>query len=214
MHLNSELLFKKYALSHFKDNLKVLEIGPSGVPSVYQKMVNNPTIEWHNLDLYQSYPGITYVSKEEYNYPIEDHSYDMIVSGQVIEHVKKIWVWMVELKRILKKDGKLIIINPISWPYHEFPVDCWRIYPEGMKALCDQSDLDVILSNFESIEAEHFLNSFTPVIPGQSYTFLDLRKRILLFRIWNGLIHFIPVIKKLKIPVEVAYDTITIARRR
>ena len=41
MHLNSGLLFEKYAVPYFHDNIKVLEIGPSSYPSPYEKLVNN-----------------------------------------------------------------------------------------------------------------------------------------------------------------------------
>ncbi len=213
MHLNSELLFRKHALSFFSDNIKVLEIGPSGVPSAYQKIVNNGTILWDTLELYDA-PGITYVSQKEYEYPIANDSYDIVISGQVMEHVKMIWLWLTELKRILKKNGKIVLINPVSWPYHEFPVDCWRIFPDGMRALAEYSGLDVLHSQFESLEAEAFIKTKTPTIPGQSYTFLDLRKKILLIKVWNQSIHYIPILKKLKVPVEVAYDTLTIYCKR
>ena len=214
MHLNSELLFKKYALSYFKNNLKVLEIGPAGVPSAFQRMVNNPTITWHTLDLYKSAPGITYVSDKEYDYPVKAEEYDLIISGQVIEHVKKIWLWLAELKRMVRSEGVIVIINPVSWPYHAYPVDCWRIFPDGMIALCDHCNLTVSLCEFESLEAGHFFTTKTPTLPGISYTFLDQKKKILFVKLWNGFIHYIPVVRKLKIPVEVAYDTITIAKKK
>jgi len=213
MHLNSELLFSKYGMDFFKDDIKVLEIGPSGVPSPYQTLVNNKTIIWHTIDLYKSHSNITYVSNEEYNYPIKSEAYDIIISGQVIEHVKRIWDWMKELKRLVKKDGIIIIINPVSWPYHEYPVDCWRIFPDGMKALCEYCELEVVLSHFESIEAEQFINTYTPTIPGQSYTFLNMPRRTRLVKIWNALIHFLPFFNRLKIPLEVAYDTISIVKK-
>ena len=47
----------------------------------------------------------------------------------------------------------MIIINPVSWPFHEVPVDCWRIYPDGMKALLEDTSLRVVASRFESLEA-------------------------------------------------------------
>ncbi len=214
MHLNSELLFKKYALGYFKDNIRVLEIGPAGIPSPYQKVIDNPTIVWHTLDLYSSYPGITFVSEKEYDYPIETGSYDLIVSGQVIEHVKKIWLWLNELKRLVKPDGTIIIVNPVSWPYHAFPVDCWRIFPDGMKALCEQCSLNPILCEFESIEATHFERTATPTVPGQSYALQNQKNRIPYIKIWNSLLYYIPLIRKFRIPIEVAYDTITIAKLR
>ena len=212
MHLNSELLFEKYSLGYFKDNMRVLEVGPAGIPSIYQKKVNNSTITWHTLDLYSSYEGITFVSQEEYNYPIETGSYDLIVSGQVMEHVKKIWLWFDELKRIVKKDGIIIIVNPVSWPYHAIPVDCWRIFPEGMKALCDQCKLEILFCEFESIEAEHFKNTKSPTVPGQSYALVNQKQRLSFIRSWNALLYYLPLIRKFRIPIEVAYDTITIIK--
>ncbi len=194
--------------------MRVLEVGPAGIPSTYQKIINNPTITWHTLDLEETFKGITYVTKEEYNYPVESESYDLIISGQVIEHVKKIWLWMAELKRILKPGGTMIIVNPVSWPYHAFPVDCWRIFPDGMRALADEVGLEITSCVFESIEASHFKDTFTPTVPGQSYTYFDLSRRIKLIKFWNALIHYIPVVRILKVPVEVAYDTISILRKQ
>lgn len=214
MHLNSELLFIKYGVEFLKDGNKVLEIGPHNVPSPYQMLTRNDTILWHSLDLYKSHPDLTYVSTEEYNYPIESNSYDVIISGQVIEHVKRIWDWMNELKRLVKPGGIIIIINPISWPYHAYPVDCWRIFPDGMKALCEYCDLDVVFSHFESIEAEHFTSTYTPTVPGVSYTFLNMPRRTQLIKCWNAVIHFIPLFNRLKVSLEVAYDTISVIRRK
>ena len=214
MHLNSELLFNKYGSAYFKDNMRVLEIGPADIPSPYQKTINNPSITWHTLDLYSSYEGITYVSEKEYEYPIETGSYDLIISGQVIEHVKKIWLWLAELKRIVKADGTIIIINPVSWPYHTYPVDCWRIFPDGMKALCEECNLKAILCECESLEATHFEKTATPIVPGQSYALQNQKKRIQYVKFWNSVLFYIPLIRKFRIPVEVAYDTITIAKHR
>ncbi len=146
MHLNSELLFRKYLLPYFKDNLKVLEIGPSCGPSSYQSILNNILIEWHTIDfetssfIGSSVQNLTYKLKSPYIFPIEDELYDIVLSGQVIEHVEKPWIWIKELKRITKPGGYIITINPVSWPYHEAPVDCWRIYPSGIRALAEETD--------------------------------------------------------------------------
>ena len=137
MHLNSDLLFKKYLVKYFDSTSKVLEIGPAGYPSHYYKAVNLSGIEWHTLDISSSHSAgghenpLHIVSKDEYHYPINDEQFDIVLSGQVMEHVKKIWLWIDELKRVTRKNGLIIVISPISWTYHEFPVDCWRIYPDG-----------------------------------------------------------------------------------
>ncbi|MBU2063807.1 MAG: hypothetical protein KKF93_05375, partial [Candidatus Omnitrophica bacterium] len=79
------------------------------------------------------------------------------------------------------KDGHVITIAPISWTYHEAPVDCWRIYPEGMKALYEEAGLKVDLCKFESLETYHH----RMIIPGvgamknESGNFKSLIKNII-----------------------------------
>ena len=46
----------------------------------------------------------------------------------------------------------MIPINPVSSPYHKAPADCWRIYPEGMRALYDHAGLTTLLSKYETLE--------------------------------------------------------------
>ena len=47
--------------------------------------------------------------------------------------------WIVELKRIMKKGGLICIIGPSVFRMnHPHPVDCWRIYPDGMKFLLEE----------------------------------------------------------------------------
>ena len=67
--------------------------------------------------------------------------------------MRKIWLWIKELTRVCKVGGLVITINPVSWPYHEHPIDCWRAFPEGMRALYEDASLEVLLSIFESLEA-------------------------------------------------------------
>jgi SAM-dependent methyltransferase len=197
MHTNSKLIFEKYAPQYFTPGARVLEIGPDGFPSAYRAMVDQGNLFWDTLDIYQD-PKLTHVAASEYSFPIPDETYDVVLSGQVIEHVRKIWVWMREVARVCKTGGTIITINPVSWPYHEAPIDCWRIYPEGMKALYEESSLDVILSAWESLEE---LN-FRKYIPGVSR---EHRSRAFVFA--NRLLG------RFGYPVERSYDTITIGRK-
>ncbi|HXB11638.1 MAG TPA: methyltransferase domain-containing protein [Bacteroidia bacterium] len=218
--MNSELLFRKYSLNYFKDNMKVLEIGPVGYPSYYSKVVDKKSLDWHTLDI-----GIEYIEKaeanrnhikseSEYNYPIPDNTYDIVLSGQVMEHVKDIWQWMTELKRITKIGGHIIIVCPVSWPYHEAPVDCWRIYPEGMKALMEKVKLEIKKCVFESLELD-LLPRNVPTFPGVSTIPLNgkLFKTLKLKIIYNQIILRIPFIRRFSSPISVAYDTICISEK-
>ena len=115
-------------------------------------MVSDQSLIWDTIDLYR-HPQLTYTAASEYTFPIPDNTYDLVLSGQVIEHVRKMWVWMKEVGRVCKVGGAVITISPVSWPYHEVPIDCWRTFPEGMRALYEEASLDVILSKWESLEA-------------------------------------------------------------
>jgi SAM-dependent methyltransferase len=219
MHLNSELIFKKYCPPYFKDHIKVLEIGPAGIPSAYSKVVNNETIQWDTIDLKStthiasSIDKLTYTTENPYQFPIESNTYDIVLSGNVIEHVQDIWAWMNELKRILKTGGLIFTINPVSWEYHEAPIDCWRIYPKGYEAIAAKCNLKIVTCVFESLEIELLKKRDSKVltIPGSSFCYYNRKDKISAILLWNKIIRQIPYFRRyLLIPLEVAYDTIAI----
>ncbi|HEX6925496.1 MAG TPA: methyltransferase domain-containing protein [Longimicrobiaceae bacterium] len=200
MHKNSRLLFEKYARDFFLPEHRVLEIGPDREPSTYRTIVG-PTLAWDTLDFAsRADVPLTYRTTDEYSFPVPDGAYDVVFAAQVIEHVRKIWRWMPELARVCAPGGLVIVINPVSWHYHESPVDCWRIYPEGMRALCDDAGLQVVLSEWECVELEK-LARLSP---------RKLRKHRIMQRL-SGVFGILNA--GLKFPVEAAFDTITIARR-
>jgi SAM-dependent methyltransferase len=227
MHLNSELLFRKYALTYFKDNYKVLEIGPAGLPSDYQKIVNNDSITWHGLDIYTDFIGEAFknenfiLSKNAYSFPISENTYDIVLSGQVICNVAKVWRWMEELSRIVKPGGYIITIAPVSWPNNLSPIDCWRVYPDGLNALYEDFNLNTIISLFDSLELEHFgypkswqkIPNFT--LPNVSLTGyhnkLTFTTRTYIFV--NRILSKIPFFRRFMIPIRITYDTIGIAQK-
>jgi SAM-dependent methyltransferase len=198
MHRNSILLFQKYIAPRFTPGARVLEIGPDAFPSTFRQLVPQKDITWDTMDIYES-PKLTYSKSSPYNFPIPDNTYDFVFAAQVLEHVEKIWKWMPEVARVAKPGGIVCLINPVSWPYHEAPVDCWRIYPTGMKALCEDSGLDIELCRFESLEIPRYKNS----IPGRSPG-IQPRPLAVFFRV-AGLFGF---------PVEKAFDTVTLARKK
>jgi len=224
MHLNSILVFNKYASNYFNADSSVLEIGASGV-SGYQK-VTKKFKKWHTLELIDSKNNIRksenhFEVTDLYNYPIESNTYDIVLSGQVAEHVKKVWLWFNELKRITKPGGYIITINPVSWPYHEDPVDCWRMYPEAMTALSEESGLTLIHSSWQSLEWEYFnlnekyLKSPGFTIPGRSIA--DDSRKIYNFNkqkfYYNAFLRKLPFVRRFMSPIQIAYDTITIMQK-
>lgn len=85
----------------------MLEIGPDGFPSTYQSLIANSSLTWDTLDLSQA-ARLTYTTTSEYAFSIPDNTYDVVLSGQVLEHLRKIWLWMRELTRVCKVEGIVI----------------------------------------------------------------------------------------------------------
>lgn len=141
---------------------------------------------------------MTYQAPAENQFPIPDETYDIVLSGQVIEHVRKPWIWLREVTRVCKVGGLVIPVNPVSWPYHEAPIDCWRIYPEGMKALYEEAALEVILSLWDSLELPKVRHRLPGRSPEWQPRWLRQTYRAL------GCVGF---------PRECSYDAITIGRK-
>jgi SAM-dependent methyltransferase len=199
MHENSKLMFVRHALPLFAAGSRVLEIGPDGMPSTYERLVrealgaSGPSA-WHTVDL-ASRPGTTFAARDEYTFPIADAEYDVVLSGQVLEHVRKPWRWLPELARVCRRGGNVVTISPVSWPYHEAPIDCWRAYPEGLRALHEEAGLDVVASLWQSLEPKRLL----PRLPRPASDHAP------------GLLH--KVARWVRWPLARAYDAITIARK-
>lgn len=201
MHTNSRLVFEKYARPHFGGNPAVLEVGPNAHPSGYRAAVSSPVERWDTLDIFPD-ERLTYPSSDPYHFPIPDGRYGVVVAGNVLEHVPRVWAWVKELARVCKPGGLVITVNPLSWPYHEAPVDCWRVYPEGMKALYAEAGLEVLHSSFESLERGNFRRA----LPGMTFEHY-LERQSALHRVAYR------IAARLGIPATAAYDTVTIGRK-
>ncbi|MBT3217924.1 MAG: methyltransferase domain-containing protein [Proteobacteria bacterium] len=197
MHRNSFLLFEKYAQPYFDDAARVLEIGPSEFPSAYCAKVFRPAMQWDTLDIAEN-SRLTYSGVGEYSFPVDDSTYDIVFSGQVLEHVRKIWRWMPELARVTKPGGLVITLSPVSYPYHAAPHDCWRAHPEGMRALCEDSGLVPELCLSESVEGAKYRR----IIGGRGADRVTGPKGL----IWKSLALF-------GFPMQVAIDLVTVARK-
>jgi hypothetical protein len=66
-------------------------------------------------------------------------AYDVVISGQVMEHVKRPWMWLSDLSRLFRR--YICIIAPNRWPEHRYPVDTYRYYPDGMRDLFEYAGI-------------------------------------------------------------------------
>jgi SAM-dependent methyltransferase len=206
--------FVRHARAFIAPGARVLEIGPDRLPSTLRAQVDTHAAagaRWDTLELTQAAGGppaglpldphsLAYRVDDPYRYPIADGSYDVVVSANVVEHVPRVWRWMAELARVCRPGGVVITVGPVSWPYHAAPVDCWRIYPAGMRALSEESGLEVLVSEWGCAELD-WLDRRMPGRLGPKRVWQRLSGLFLLWHAATGL------------PPQGAYDAVTVARK-
>src|SRR5207237_1111108 len=147
MHHNSFEVFRRFGLPFFQPGMAVLEIGPD--PHWFCKtLVERSGVRYRFADLGNPGGGQPqFVAMTgEYALDCPDDVFDIVFAANVIEHVRKPWIWLHELRRITRASGLVICVNPVSWPYHAAPVDCWRLLPEAYRALFEETDLEHVFS--------------------------------------------------------------------
>lgn len=140
---NMQYFVEKYLDKNAK--LKIIDIGSYDVNGTFKPLFQNPNWEYTGLDMSLG-PNVDLVVTDIYNWAIEDQTYDVIVSGSAFEHIEFFWKTMEEIKRILKPNGLCCIIAPSNGPEHRYPVDCWRFFIDGFKALAKYVNLTCLES--------------------------------------------------------------------
>lgn len=139
MHESSYSEMKSFVDKYLDKNkeLSILDIGSLDVNGTYKPLFDNQKWKYTGLDIKEG-ENVDVVSINQYRYPFDDNSFDVVISGSVIEHVQDTHAFIREAARVMKKDGIMCIIAPWAYPEHKYPVDCWRIMPDGMRFLIEK----------------------------------------------------------------------------
>jgi SAM-dependent methyltransferase len=70
-----------------------------------------------------------------YKLPFADGSVDVVLSSSCFEHSEFFWLLFLEILRVLRPEGLFYLNAPSNGPFHRYPVDCWRFYPDSGNAL-------------------------------------------------------------------------------
>jgi SAM-dependent methyltransferase len=124
-------------LTELNPNIKILDVGGRGIDkdrsyrSVYEDL--NP--EYRIADI-EDGVGVTDIMPGPYTLPFDNNEFDLIVSGQMLEHCANPFKSIAEMKRVLKHRGYIVIIAPSAGPRHDI-IDCWRFMDDAFKAITD-----------------------------------------------------------------------------
>lgn len=77
-------------------------------------------------------------------FPFKDDEFDSIVCNQTLEHVFTPELFVNQMYRVLKQDGKVLLSVPFVWDEHEQPYDYARYSSFGLKSLFEKAGFKVI----------------------------------------------------------------------
>jgi len=124
--------------------LRILDIGGANVNGSYRDVLDDAAWEYVALDV-ASGPGVDIVPANVWRWSdVDARSFDVVVSGQAFEHIAFPWVTIVELQRVLKPGGLVCLVVPSTGDEHRYSLDCWRFYRDGLVALAQWADLEVL----------------------------------------------------------------------
>lgn len=140
---------RKYLSGREQQSLTIYDLGSQevvtpGSSGTYRTIFSEPRWRYVGIDMVAGL-NVDIVLADPYNWrEVQRESADVIVSGQTFEHTEFFWLTFQQIVRTLKSDGLLCVIAPSSGPEHRFPVDCWRVYPDGLRAVARYVGLDVL----------------------------------------------------------------------
>ena len=119
---------------------EAVDVGAGGGP--YRALLDRAGYTTRTLDIAPG-PGVDIVGQAE-STGLADASVDLVICTQVLEHARTPWLAMREFARILRPGGSVLFSVPHIWFHHPHPHDYWRMTVEGVVALCEEGDLQVV----------------------------------------------------------------------
>jgi len=143
--LDNMRYFMEEYLTPFRDRpLRILDVGSMDINGSYRGLFSDPPWFYQGAD---TGPGknVDIVLPDPYSWRgISSGSVDVVISGQVFEHVEYFWMTILEMERVLKPGGWICLVAPSGGPAHRYPVDCWRFLPDGFTALARFAGLETV----------------------------------------------------------------------
>jgi SAM-dependent methyltransferase len=94
-----------------------------------------PIFDSHNVNYRGAdFSGSDIVIDASGHVAASDASADLVLSFQVLEHVRDVGLYLAEAHRILRNDGRLILSTHGTWLYHPHPEDHRRWTRQGLLA--------------------------------------------------------------------------------
>jgi len=148
MNQASERLGERFVQQYLdpEQDLSIIDIGSYDVNGTFKPYFDKPKWKYFGVDIAAG-PNVDKVLEDPYNWDIKE-KFDVVISGSTIEHVPDMKRWILEIPKIIKPKGLVVIQAPFSHGEHRHPVDCWRIVRDGMEWLLKEICGFEILENY------------------------------------------------------------------
>lgn len=125
-----------------RPGLRALDVGSLDVNGTYRPLVERFGMEYVGIDS-EPGPNVDRVTSA-YALPDDLGEFDIVLSGQTLEHLTLPLLAAEEMKRVCRVGGWVILVVPFVCAEHRYPIDCWRFLPDGLRFL---------LEGFEEVDA-------------------------------------------------------------
>lgn len=143
MHVSSMRLMIEFVQSLPADAQSALDVGSQDVNGCYRVHFDNTGKPYTGLDVAAG-PNVDIVVADPYHWTeLGERQFDVVVSGQCLEHVEYPWLTMQEMFRVMNPGGWLCVVVPSNGPEHRYPLDCYRYFPDGLAALARYARFEV-----------------------------------------------------------------------
>lgn len=131
-----------------KKPLRIIDVGSCTIAGqeegCLRQLFDSPHWNYQGLDI-EAGPNVDFVVQEYDWSNVEQNAFDVVISSQVAEHVRHPWRWIKCVASLAKVGAFIYICTPNTIEYHPYPVDCWRVWPDGLVALFEEAELNMIL---------------------------------------------------------------------
>lgn len=147
MHPDSMLLMANFKNKYCEQirGKRVLDVGSQDINGSYKQMFQELGCLYTGTDIVDG-PNVDVISTFD-SLLFQDNSFDIVISGQTLEHAERPWMLVREMSRVLAPGGLVCWIAP--WRFHVHkdalcPYDRWRILDDGMHVLLQEAGLNVL----------------------------------------------------------------------
>jgi len=118
---------------------RVLDVGGRNVNDRYMNLKTRltewfPQIDYVCMDI-EAADGVDVVNQPGEGFPLDDESFDFVISTSCFEHDPAFWETFCEMVRVTKPTGKIYVNAPANGKFHRYPGDNWRFYGDAGQAL-------------------------------------------------------------------------------